>query len=349
MGAFSHGTKAARRDVSFPWCWQSMTPPPRRSCCHAAMRLPAVLATLVFAAFASVAGAAPAAPAPFPNSRFEALAGVQVHVRHWPARGTAQGCPVLLLHGFGGSTFSFRTLAPALAEAGHPVWALDLPAYGYSARQPFPATASEALAPWLQAQAPGGWCLLGHSMGARVVGELVERLPGEVAAVAYVAGHPIPSERELRRRERFQSPRVRAWFAGWAERRYLRADRLGKLLERAYGREPSAEEIEGYFAPLRIPGTALAIMNGYAARWPPTPTPAALDRIPSLILWGSEDAWVKPEVADRLEQALPSAHRVDIQGAGHCPMETHLAPTRDALLAHFAAAAPAALAARRPD
>ena len=267
MGTLSDRTKAADCDVSFPGRRQLMTPPPRRACCHAAMRLPVLLAVLAFA----LLPARPAAAAgPFPNSRFEAIAGVQVHVRHWPAEGGARGCPVLLLHGFGGNTFSFRTLAPALAAAGHPVWALDLPAYGYSARQPFPATASEALAPWLQAQAPGGWCLLGHSMGARVVGELVERLPGDVAAVAYVAGHPIPSERELRRRERFQSPRVRAWFAGWAERRYLRADRLGKLLERAYGREPSAEEIEGYFAPLRIPGTALAIMNGYSTRWPPT-------------------------------------------------------------------------------
>ena len=54
---------------------------------------------------------------------------------------------------------------PALAEAGHPVWALDLPAYGYSAREPFPGTAGEALGPWLAARHPGPWCLLGHSMG----------------------------------------------------------------------------------------------------------------------------------------------------------------------------------------
>ena len=142
-------------------------------------------------------------------------------------------------------------LAPALAEAGHPVWALDLPAYGYSAREPFPGTAGEALGPWLAARHPGPWCLLGHSMGTRVVAELVQREPARVAAVAYVSGNPIPSARELRNRERFSSPRVRAWFAGIAERRYLRSDRIARLLERAYGREPTAEEVEGYFAPLR--------------------------------------------------------------------------------------------------
>lgn len=276
-----------------------------------------------------------AAAAPFENSRTDTIAGIAVHLRHWPSAGA--GCPVLLVHGFGGSTFSFRHLAPALAAAGHPVWAIDLPAYGYSARRPFPGTAGEALGPWLAAQHPGRWCLVGHSMGTRVVAELVRREPARVAAVAYVSGNPIPSARELRNRERFSSPRVRAWFAGLAERRYLRGERIARLLERAYGREPSAEEVEGYFAPLRRPGTALAIMNGYAARWPETPRGPELDRVPSLILWGGEDDWVKPEVADRLQAALPGARRITLADAGHLPMETHLAPTRDALLAHFAA------------
>ena len=303
-------------------------------------RLSALVLVLALLA-GGVAAAPPADPAPpFDNSRTEAIAGVAVHVRHWPSAGP--GCPVLLVHGFGGSTFSFRHLAPALAEAGHPVWALDLPAYGYSAREPFPGTAGEALGPWLAARHPGPWCLLGHSMGTRVVAELVQREPARVAAVAYVSGNPIPSARELRNRERFSSPRVRAWFAGIAERRYLRTERIARLLERAYGREPTAEEVEGYFAPLRRPGTALAIMNGYASRWPETPRGPELDRVPSLILWGGADDWVKPEVADRLQAALPRARRVMLEDAGHLPMETHLAPTRDALLAHFADPPPVA-------
>jgi pimeloyl-ACP methyl ester carboxylesterase len=278
---------------------------------------------------------------PFANSRFEAIDGVRVHVRHWPADGAARGCPVLLLHGFGGSTYSFRELAPALAAAGHDVWALDLPAYGYSARTPFPGTAGAALAPWLDAKGRG-WCLLGHSMGTRVVAELVQARPGGVASVIYLAGNPIPSAKELRSRERFKSPRLRRWLAGLVESRYLREARIGDLLAKAYGRPATAAEIDGYLTPLRQPGTALAIMNGYAAQWPETPTGDALDGVPTLILWGEKDAWVKPEVADRLQAALPSASRITIDGAGHCPMETHVADTVDAVLAQFAARTPAA-------
>lgn len=287
-------------------------------------------------------GEAPATP--FDNSRQQAIAGVPVHVRHWPAAGAAGGCPVLLLHGFGGSTFSFRDLAPALAAAGHEVWALDLPAYGYSARTPFPGTAGAALAPWLRERG-AGWCLLGHSMGTRVVAELVQDMPGDIASVVYLAGNPIPSAKELRNRERFKAPRLRRWLAGLLERRYLREEKVGELLAKAYGRAASPEEIEGYLSPLRQPGTALAIMNGYAAQWPATPTGADLDSVPTLILWGENDQWVKPEVADRLQAALPSARRITVAGAGHCPMETHVAPTLDAVLAQFSPAARAAAAA----
>lgn len=292
-----------------------------------------LILTLLIALLMAAPGTA--RPGPFDNSRFETLQGVPVHVRHWPAAGIATGCPVLLVHGFGGSTFSFRELAPALAAAGHEVWAIDLPAYGYSARTPFPGTAGAALAPWLAAKGRG-WCLLGHSMGTRVVAELAQARPADVASVVYLAGNPIPSAKELRSRERFKSPRLRRWLAGLVESRYLRAEKIGELLAKAYGRAATDAEVAGYLTPLAQPGTALAIMNGYAAQWPATPTGAALAGVPTLILWGENDAWVKPEVADRLQAALPSARRVTIAGAGHCPMETHVAQTLDAVLAQFA-------------
>ncbi len=281
-----------------------------------------------------LAGAASAAP--FANSRFEAIDGIRVHLRQWPAAGGGTGCPVLLVHGLGGSTFSFRELAPALAAAGHPVWALDLPAYGYSDRMPFPRTAGLALGPWLETQAPGrAWCLLGHSMGTRVVAELAQQ-PGRAQSVVYIAGNPILSARELRGRERYRSPRFRRFVAGLVESRYLgNPERIASLIERAYNREPRPEEVAGYLAPLQQPGTALAILTGYSAQWPPAADAARLDRVPTLVVWGENDRWVKPEVAQRLRSDLPSARWVTITGAGHAPMETHVARTADAVLEQF--------------
>lgn len=281
--------------------------------------------------------AGPTAAQPFANSRFDTIDGIRVHVRQWPAEGGAHGCPVLLVHGLGGSTFSFRDLAPALAAAGHPVWALDLPAYGYSARVPFPGTAGSALGPWLETQAPGRrWCLLGHSMGTPVVAELALQ-PGTARSVVYIAGNPILSPRELRSRERYRSPRFRRFIAGLVESRYLHhPERIAGLIERAYNREPSEAEVRGYLTPLQQPGTALAILTGYSAQWPPAADAQRLDRVPTLVVWGEDDRWVKADAAERLRRDLPSARWVTIDGAGHAPMETHVEATRDAVLRQFA-------------
>lgn len=336
MDLVTVATKGPIHNVTFPGWNAAVTPCRRVKACNGAMRrLSALLLCLL------LAGPAPAQDAPpFPNSRFETLDGVRVHVRQWPAAAAGRGCPVLLLHGLGGSTFSFRELAPALAAAGHPVWALDLPAYGYSARVPFPRTAGGALEPWLQAQAPGPWCLLGHSMGTRVVAELAQR-PAFARSVVYIAGNPILSPRELRSRERFRSPRFRRFVAGLVESRYLgHPDRIADLIERAYNREPRPEEVRGYLTPLQRPGTALAILTGYSAQWPPPADAARLDRVPTLVVWGEDDRWVKPEVARRLRAELPSARWAIIAGAGHAPMETHPAETASAVIAQFSAVDP---------
>lgn len=325
-------TKGADHYVPFPKRNAAMTLRPHPARCNGAMTL---LRSLLLGL--CLAGSAQAAASePFANSRFETIDGVRVHLRQWPAAGGGSGCPVLLVHGLGGSTFSFRELAPALAAAGHPVWALDLPAYGYSDRVPFPRTAGLALGPWLQAQAPGRpWCLLGHSMGTRVVAELALQ-PGRVRSVVYVAGNPILSPRELRSRERYRSPRFRRFIAGLVESRYLdNPERIAGLIERAYNREPRPEEVAGYLAPLQTPGTALAILTGYSAQWPPAADAARLDRVPTLVVWGEDDRWVKPEVAQRLRGDLPSARWVTIAGAGHAPMETHPAQTAEAVLEQF--------------
>jgi pimeloyl-ACP methyl ester carboxylesterase len=154
--------------------------------------------------------------------------------------------------------------------------------------------------------------------------------------VVYIAGNPILSARELRARERYRSPRFRRFIAGLVEGRYLdHPERIAALIERAYNREPRPEEVAGYLAPLQTPGTALAILTGYSAQWPPAADAARLDRVPTLVVWGEDDRWVKPEVAKRLRGDLPSARWVTIAGAGHAPMETHPAQTAEAVLEQF--------------
>ncbi len=129
----------------------------------------------------------------FNNSRYVQVDDVRLHVRDWPGNDSTL-CPVLLVHGFAGSTFSFRELAPALAKAGHPVLAIDLPGYGYSQRSAFNGKAPDALWKLLEQERPGqSWCLLGHSMGAKLVGQMAALKPNRVQAIVYSDGSPLVS------------------------------------------------------------------------------------------------------------------------------------------------------------
>ena len=64
------------------------------------------------------------------RSHFVAAAGLRWHVQHWPA--PAPGAPLLLLiHGTGSATHTWRHLAPVLAPHFE-LLAMDLPGHGFS-------------------------------------------------------------------------------------------------------------------------------------------------------------------------------------------------------------------------
>jgi pimeloyl-ACP methyl ester carboxylesterase len=261
---------------------------------------------------------------PFDNGRFVQVDTVRLHVREWSASPSSSDvCPVLLIHGFGGSTFSFRELAPKLAASGHRVLAIDLPGYGYSERKPFNETAASAL--WVlleREQANSAWCLLGHSMGAKLVGQMAALKPKQVRALAYVDGSPFLSS-ERRKKWFSNSGFMRKTMVKWVETFYLNEKKFTNVLTTAYGRKPTKAEVEGYLTPLLIPGTADAVFGGYAKKWSEDTQPQQVQSIPSLIIWGAQDKWIKPEVGKALAKKVPKAAFLVVDAAGHCPIETH--------------------------
>jgi len=259
----------------------------------------------------------------FPNSRYVVIDDVRLHVRDWGNDNTNL-CPVLLVHGFAASTFSFRELAPALAKAGHPVLAVDLPGYGYSQRSAFTGKAADALWQLLERERPGqAWCLLGHSMGAKLAGQMAALKPARVQAIVYSDGSPLVSS-ERRKKWFASSGFIRNAAISWIEKHYLNEKKFTELLTQAYARPATHEEAQGYLQPLLLPNTVPAAFAGYAKKWSDDITPVKIGQLPSLIIWGDKDTWVKPEVGKSLARNLPKAKFLMVAGAGHCPIETHL-------------------------
>src|SRR5690606_20128494 len=67
-----------------------------------------------------------------PTSRFTSRNGDRLAYRAYPVNDRSAKNAVVLIHGSSASSISMHTLADALAQAGHPAYALDIRGHGDS-------------------------------------------------------------------------------------------------------------------------------------------------------------------------------------------------------------------------
>lgn len=258
-----------------------------------------------------------------PGGEFITLHDETLYVDHVPGSGE----PVILVHGFGGSTVSWWQVIPALAEAGYDVYAVDLLGFGLSEKgwdhdYSHPAQA-ERLVALMDHWGLETATLVGHSMGGNVVAhvalaypERVDRLVLVSAAIYGSSENMLPVPASL-----LDLPPARRW-AQVILRGALNS-MAGDLLASAANDESviPPEILAGYERALRTPGwdTGLLAMTRDADR-NGLPAPVNELRMPVLILWGQQDSWVSPEDGVRLEQEIPGAERLEFAGVGHLPM-----------------------------
>ena len=280
---------------------------------------------------------------PFSNSFFTNINGIELHYRHWkPAPDvdqTLEHC--LFLHGFSGSTFSWEGVADSLQKLGYEIVALDIPPFGYSDKSPrinqSVTARAELVHAFLEEVFPGEqWNLTGHSMGGGIAQALALMYPGTFVSVCFVAATLFSSitsheesepSRGTERRKRGSVLGIwplRPLAGSLAESFFITRRRVGKLLESAYGTEPGREQVEAYLAPLRIPGTAEAILaSGRRNREIATLDATGLT-VPAFAIWGENDTWVPYPSREKILEKMPGVKVYIIPGAGHNPMETHL-------------------------
>jgi pimeloyl-ACP methyl ester carboxylesterase len=237
------------------------------------------------------------------------------------------GPPLLLLHGLLGYSFSWRFAMPVLAEKAT-VYAVDMPGVGFSDRPPntngsFGAHA-ERLLRFLDSVGVESCDLLGTSHGGAIAMMAASLAPERVRSLILVA--PVnPWSAHGRRLAPFLSSAPVSWLLLRFEP--LLANVHDLLLRRLYGdprRIPSGT-LAGYSAAFKIPGT-LNYGLGVVSSWNRdlAELESALPRIaniPTLLLWGSKDAAVSPDSAERLRQAFTRCDVETFDGVGHLPYE----------------------------
>jgi magnesium chelatase accessory protein len=257
-------------------------------------------------------------PADWPLREVSRLRDGPVHRWHVQTLGT--GPDLLLLHGTGGSGMSFRGLAPLLA----PEFRLtipDLPGHGFTrlgrrGRSGLDAMA-EDIAALLAAEGIAPQAVVGHSAGAAVALRLAEMLPlravvGINAALGHfegLAGVIFP----IMAKALSVIPFLPTLFS-----RTTSTDRQIASLLASTG-SPLDDAGRGLYRrlvarPAHVDG-AIAMM----ADWRIDPLLVRLPDLatPVLLLTGSRDGAVPPQVSARQAARLPAATHRDLPGYGH--------------------------------
>ncbi len=269
---------------------------------------------------------------PFANSQLTVTDGVMLHYRTWAPQEAPQGT-VLMVHGLGGSTFSWRYAAPALVEAGYAVVAVDLPGFGYSDRARRIDHSQQARAGYLwqlldslpQSLRPADdetWHLMGHSMGGGTITAMAHQRPQQTAALIYAAG-AVYNQPPRAAAFLLRIPILDRIIAQIFQTFFITERRITSTLASAYGRPPEPSEVAGYLTTLRTSGTARSLLDITTSQGPPVSDYLANLQIPALLLWGAADTWVPVAQGERMAADLPQAVLETHPEAAHCPMETH--------------------------
>ena len=258
--------------------------------------------------------------------------GAKVHYRD---EGDETKPVIVLVHG---SNASLHTWEPwvEIFKADYRVISMDLPAHGLTGATPDKDYSSQAQVNTVQAVVShldvDTFVLGGNSMGGGVTWRYTLQQPEKVLAMLLVDSSGLPQFRRqpvAAEGESKQSPLIftlmsKAWFRTAA--RYLDPYFLAvQGLKSAYNNSPvvTDELIDRYYELGIREGSREATISrfsgfGSRSREPVDVTPF---NMPTLIMWGAEDALIPVSVADQFAATLSNNTLVVYEDVGHAPME----------------------------
>jgi pimeloyl-ACP methyl ester carboxylesterase len=239
------------------------------------------------------------------------------------------GSPILLIHGFGTNTFTWRHIAPDLAR-DHRVITVDLKGFGKSDKpldeRYSAADQADLLAQMIEERNLRDLTLVGHSYGggialflalqddSRVKGR-IKRLvlldtiayPQNIPAFFKMLDMPLVSQVGMRAVPSSFQVEVALKIA------YFDDDKIDE------------EEVEAYSAPLETTEGKHAVIHSARQIVPPDIDSLSARyktiTLPTLILWCDHDRIVPLDVGLKLRRAMPNSKLRIISECGHMPQE----------------------------
>lgn len=248
---------------------------------------------------------------------------VELHVEE-----TGHGRPIVLLHGLGGSTFTWRHIVPGLAR-NHTVYAIDLKGFGHSGKpidDHYSAEDQAALiAAFLRERDLKGVTLIGHSFGGTVALNTALALNDERGRIAKLVVMDAPALKQdfSGEEELFRVPAIPNSVLMVSP-----PELLAQLMLRvvsAPGRKIPPSDVRGYAEPFHDEGTRHAFVATARAIFDANKTGMgerySAIKQPTLLVWCRRDRVVPLTTGRRLVKKIPNARLQILNKCNHLPQD----------------------------
>jgi pimeloyl-ACP methyl ester carboxylesterase len=242
------------------------------------------------------------------------------------AAGPEDGRPVIFLHGFPQTSWSWHAQLDAMAAAGYRALAFDQRGYSATARPAeiddyhLDALVSDVAA-ITDALSISRFDLIGHDWGAAVAWATAARhaprirtltavsVPHPHAFGAALSGHDEDRTRRSSYIDVFRQP------GGVAEKALLGEDGSGDGLRRMFARSglaPDAPEIEVFVIAMREPGALTAALNWYRAMSSEAFAAVGAITVPTMYVWSTADIALGRVAAEASAEWVTGPYRFEV-------------------------------------
>lgn len=258
------------------------------------------------------------------NSHFTEVDGTTIHYQKF---GDISNPTLLLIHGFTASAYVWKTVAPALADEGFHVVAVDLVGFGFSDKPAwfdYTITAqARVISRFMNRLGIGRATLVGSSYGGAVAATVALDYPERVEKLVLVdaaindepKNHPILKLAKIPGVGEIMTPFL------IDSKMFIKA-RMQTTLAPINHHLITKERIESVIRPLHAKDGHHAVLqtgrNWDAER---IEEDAHLINQPTLIIWGEEDKVIPVHNGEKLYNSILNSRFVVLKNCGHVPQE----------------------------
>jgi len=242
---------------------------------------------------------------------------------HYVEKGTGDNT-IILIHGLGGGTFSFRNNIDSLANTDYKVFALDLKGFGFSEKivgsDYSDVEQARIILDFMEKKGIQKATIAGHSMGGKIALICYNIKPQKFEKIILIDSAGLEKNSPVILSKFITKPLVDIFYYNLI----VKENNFKNFLSSAfYNKELVNQEVPSlYLEPFKIKNANLAYLSIIKSnvRYDISVVLKKIN-IPVLIIWGESDSWINVENAYKFNSLINGSELAIIKNAGHVSME----------------------------